>query len=231
MTDANQNVVWDGGGSDPFMMSPLPTTAMGLRFPGQYYDSETGLHYNYFRDYDPGIGRYTESDLIGLEGGVNTYAYTNDNPTLFADPFGLQSIPDPNGVVPGGPWTPAPGQRPEAFYGPQQPQGGANNANGFHPMAKAVRKGRKVTGRPSSRILHGKDLTRAVILLAPNRRTPATGLKLLRRRIRATGLKLLRQPTRSRHSCALKLVYRHSWESCSIRHLRTRILLAETHTE
>ncbi len=89
MTDANQNIVWDGGGSDPFMMSPLPTTpAMGLRFPGQYYDSETGLHYNYFRDYDPSIGRYAESDPIGLGGGINTYAYVGGNPVLYYDKDG-----------------------------------------------------------------------------------------------------------------------------------------------
>ncbi len=89
MTDANQNIVWDGGGSDPFMQSPLPTTpAMGLRFPGQYYDSETGLHYNYFRDYDPSIGRYTESDPAGLVGGNNTYVYAIANPVSGIDPFG-----------------------------------------------------------------------------------------------------------------------------------------------
>ena len=41
-----------------------------LRFPGQYYDQETGLHYNYFRDYDPSTGRYIQSDLIGLRGGL-----------------------------------------------------------------------------------------------------------------------------------------------------------------
>jgi RHS repeat-associated protein len=89
MTDATQAVVWDGGASDPFMMSALPTTpAMGLRFPGQYYDGETGLHYNYFRDYDPSLGRYTESDPIGLGGGINTYAYVGGNPLKYADPSG-----------------------------------------------------------------------------------------------------------------------------------------------
>ena len=60
-----------------------------LRFPGQYYDQESGLHYNYFRDYDPGTGRYVESDPIGLGGGNNTYLYTTANPLLLIDPEGL----------------------------------------------------------------------------------------------------------------------------------------------
>ena len=56
--------------------------AFNLRFPGQYYDAETGLHYNYFRDYDPSVGRYVESDPIGLEGGSNTYRYANGCATI-----------------------------------------------------------------------------------------------------------------------------------------------------
>ena len=61
-----------------------------LRFAGQYYDQETGLNYNYFRDYDPGTGRYVESDLIGLGGGLNTYNYVFSNPINFLDRFGLK---------------------------------------------------------------------------------------------------------------------------------------------
>jgi RHS repeat-associated protein len=60
-----------------------------LRFPGQYYDAETNNFYNYFRDYDPSLGRYAQSDPIGLRGGINTYAYVRSKPTGAIDPFGL----------------------------------------------------------------------------------------------------------------------------------------------
>jgi RHS repeat-associated protein len=68
----------------------LGTFVYNLRYPGQYYDSETGLFYNYFRDYDPQTGRYVESDPIGLRGGsYSTYAYASGNPVSDIDPFGL----------------------------------------------------------------------------------------------------------------------------------------------
>jgi len=60
-----------------------------LRFPGQYYDAESGLHYNYFRYYDPSTGRYITSDPIGLDGGLNTYEYVYNNPLNWIDTYGL----------------------------------------------------------------------------------------------------------------------------------------------
>jgi RHS repeat-associated protein len=84
-----------------------------LRFPGQYYDLETEFSYNYHRDYDPQIGRYVESDLIGLGGGVNTYAYVGGDPLWHFDSLGLSKecttkqmlITSYNDVGPGKDWT------------------------------------------------------------------------------------------------------------------------------
>ncbi len=59
-----------------------------IRFPGQYFDAETGLCYNRFRYYDPEIGRYISPDPLGLEGGINLYRYAI-NPIWWIDPFGL----------------------------------------------------------------------------------------------------------------------------------------------
>ncbi len=75
--------------SDPFGNGDALGGPYDLRFPGQYFDQATKLHYNYFRDYDPRLGRYIESDPIGLAGGINTYAYVGGNPVNLTDPLGL----------------------------------------------------------------------------------------------------------------------------------------------
>ena len=68
------------------------TAANPQRFPGQQFDPATSLHYNYYRDYDPATGRYVETDPIGLEGGMNVYAYVDGNPVNRVDLSGLRPV-------------------------------------------------------------------------------------------------------------------------------------------
>ena len=100
MTNAIGLVVWQAT-YDPFGKATVnedvdgdgKIVEMNVRFPGQYYDAESGLHYNYFRTYDPETGRYLTSDPIGLLGGVNTFGYVGGNPVGFVDSNGLWIVP------------------------------------------------------------------------------------------------------------------------------------------
>jgi RHS repeat-associated protein len=112
ITDGSKTVLW-AWNSDPFgngqpMGSLDGNVPYNLRFPGQYYDAETGHNYNYYRDYDPQAGRYIESDPFGLKAGLNTYTYVDDMPLELIDRFGLFGA--------NGSWGPSP-----AALGPTEP--------------------------------------------------------------------------------------------------------------
>jgi RHS repeat-associated protein len=100
LTDQSGQVVWSIA-YDPFGQATVNEDQDGdgtsiefnLRFPGQYYDKYSGVNYNYFRDYDPSLGRFVQSDPIGLRGGLNTYAYVNSNPLIYIDPTGEFGLP------------------------------------------------------------------------------------------------------------------------------------------
>lgn len=105
ITDQNGNAVWQWQPTEPFGDNPCNQDPNGtgnqfvfnLRFPGQYFDVETGLFYNYYRDYDPATGRYIQSDPIGLYGAsLSTFAYVGGNPVGYIDPRGLVRKLDPN---------------------------------------------------------------------------------------------------------------------------------------
>ena len=92
LTDASGAAAWEAEYRPFGEAGTTGTLSFPLRFPGQYHDAETGLHYNWHRYYDPATGRYLTSDPIGLEGGLNPYAYALSNPTAYTDPTG-QYVP------------------------------------------------------------------------------------------------------------------------------------------
>ena len=95
MTEAREGgaLIWDRVAT-PFGVEVQATGSLtqNVRFPGQYKDDETDLLQNWNRGYDPLLGRYVQSDPIGLMGGVNTYAYVGGNPVSGYDPYGRERI-------------------------------------------------------------------------------------------------------------------------------------------
>ena len=96
IADSTGTTVWRWDQGEPFGNDVPNSNPSGagafdfpLRLPGQYYDKETALHYNMKRDYDSGIGRYVESDPLGIRAGLDTFAYVGSSPLLSVDPDGL----------------------------------------------------------------------------------------------------------------------------------------------
>ena len=126
--NSDNKLRWKWDNADPFGTAPPNNNPQALgaftyhpRFPGQVYDSETNLHYNLNRDYDPRLGRYIQSDPIGLNAGLNTYAYVNGQPLSLIDSLGLAGE-SPQPPIPGQPYpTPKPPPNLPEHPVPSQP--------------------------------------------------------------------------------------------------------------
>ena len=107
LTDQSGTVAW-AADYEPFgdVLETVTTVSNNLRFPGQYFDEETRLHYNYFRDYDPGTGKYVQSDPIGIGGGPNTYSYVRNNRVRLSDRLGLEDVGVDSSFGTGGEFAP-----------------------------------------------------------------------------------------------------------------------------
>ena len=101
MTNATKSTVWQAV-YKPWgeVQSISGTTTNNLRFPGQYFQIETGMHYNWHRNYDPVTGRYTQPDPLGFVDGPSVYAYVGNSPFMNVDREGREWIP-PFGPLPG----------------------------------------------------------------------------------------------------------------------------------
>ncbi len=117
MTGAEGHIVWQAKYAPWGLIKQLVVNEVeqNLRFQGQYFDVETGLHYNTFRYYDPEIGRFITQDPIGLSGGDNLYLYA-PNPYGWVDPWGLCNSSS-GGAKGAGDWAKLSGKLTEATKG------------------------------------------------------------------------------------------------------------------
>lgn len=81
-----------GGGNGQANSSVLTAPVLNIRYPGQYYDAESGLSQNWWRSYDARMGRYTQNDPIGLGGGMNRFGYVEGDGVNNTDPLGLKTL-------------------------------------------------------------------------------------------------------------------------------------------
>src|SRR6266850_4974368 len=153
ITNQAQQVVWRWDNDDPFGAnmanenpSGLGSFTCNLRFSGQYFDRETNLAYNYFRDYSPEVGRYIQSDPSGLRAGLNTYAYVGGSPLQWTDPQGLETYQciRPLGGKPGG--YVSPGNATHHQYSCVVLPNGESKCGGQGPSGSVIRS----PGKPTS---------------------------------------------------------------------------------
>jgi RHS repeat-associated protein len=149
VSDQSGAALWTWGfSSNPFgEAGPVSTSgfSLNLRFPGQYFDSETGVNYNVNRYYDSSVGRYLQSDPLGMVDTPSTYAYVGSSPLMWVDPMGLASS---------GRWKDIPGTNSQVRIDPPHVDGQQPHAHlqskGFPEVAI------NADGTPS----HGSDLSK-----------------------------------------------------------------------
>jgi RHS repeat-associated protein len=129
-----------------FGSTTVSAVTFNLRYPGQYFDQESNLHYNLNRSYCPGCGRYTQADPIDLQGGWNRFSYVGQNPLSFTDPLGLQALPSPWGPIP---FPPPPVSRPRQAANDEHFGGGG----GCPPECETLKKALDIQYSAHTRLL------------------------------------------------------------------------------